>query len=154
MEVQSLTNSLPTGAAKRRRSEVLTEPIPEPSVIDASPVLADLLSEAGATLARTFLPLGMMTSVNYSEVISKLIDKGLAASLATETVENLGLSVVQCDLAMATLAGQLRAFTRHLGLSLGDRFAVALAIQTGLPLLTSDRRWQELQLGVRVILIR
>ena len=105
-------------------------------------------------MAHEFLPLGIITSVNYSEVVAKLIDKGLAASLATETVASLGLSVVASDVALATLAGQLRAFTRHLGLSLGDRFAVALAIRTGLPLLTADRRWQELQLGLRVILIR
>ena len=56
--------------------------------------------------------------------------------------------------ALGELAGQLRDDTRHLCLSLGDRFAVAVARERSLPLVTADRHWQRLEVGVRVILIR
>ena len=56
--------------------------------------------------------------------------------------------------ALGELAGRLRDDTRHLGLSLGDRFAVALARERSLPLVTADRHWERLEVGVRVILIR
>jgi PIN domain nuclease of toxin-antitoxin system len=40
------------------------------------------------------------------------------------------------------------------GLSLADRACLALAKQRGLPVLTADRIWQTLDLGVAVVLIR
>jgi ribonuclease VapC len=44
--------------------------------------------------------------------------------------------------------------TAPLGLSLGDRACLALAILLRLPIYTSDRVWKKLALGVEIRLLR
>ena len=51
-------------------------------------------------------------------------------------------------------AGRLRAVTRTEGLSLGDRACLATAILLGVAVLTSDRSWLRLDLGVPVRSLR
>jgi ribonuclease VapC len=40
------------------------------------------------------------------------------------------------------------------GLSLGDRACLALALTRGEPAVTADRQWAQLDLGIRIELIR
>ena len=49
---------------------------------------------------------------------------------------------------------ELRPKTRALGLSLADRACLALALRLGLPVLTTDGAWAELDLPVAVAVIR
>ncbi len=58
------------------------------------------------------------------------------------------------DGALGISAGQLRAATKHLGLSLGDRACLALAIQEDATALTADRSWADLDIGCKIELIR
>jgi PIN domain nuclease of toxin-antitoxin system len=44
--------------------------------------------------------------------------------------------------------------TRGLGLSLADRACLALAIERGAAVLTADRTWAELDLGIEIRLVR
>lgn len=44
--------------------------------------------------------------------------------------------------------------TKELGLSLADRACMALAVTLGLPLLTADRSWVEVDLPVEIRVIR
>jgi ribonuclease VapC len=64
--------------------------------------------------------------------------------------------VVDADQTLATLAGHLRAATAEAGLSLGDRFSLALARRDGLLALTADRQWRSIAdaVGVEVLVIR
>jgi PIN domain nuclease of toxin-antitoxin system len=50
----------------------------------------------------------------------------------------------------------LRAATAEAGLSLGDRFCLALALREGLPAWTADRQWRTVAeaIGVEIVLIR
>ena len=50
----------------------------------------------------------------------------------------------------------LRPITLERGLSLGDRYCLALARREGVPALTAERRWPEIAMaaGVEVELIR
>jgi ribonuclease VapC len=41
-----------------------------------------------------------------------------------------------------------------LGLSLGDRACLALALALGAPVYTSDKSWKKLNLGLRIQVIR
>jgi PIN domain nuclease of toxin-antitoxin system len=61
---------------------------------------------------------------------------------------------VPFDEELARGAGALRPATKSLGLSLGDRACLALAQREGLPVLTADRAWAKLAVGVEVKVIR
>ena len=74
--------------------------------------------------------------------------------MAVRAAAELGLFVTPLDEPTATRVGALREATRPRGLSLGDRACIALAEKLGLPALTADHAWADLDLGVEVVLIR
>jgi PIN domain nuclease of toxin-antitoxin system len=51
------------------------------------------------------------------------------------------------------MAALLHEKTKRKGISLGDRYCLQLAMELGVPLLTTDRRWASLGLDVQVELI-
>ena len=124
------------------------------AVLDASVILAHLKGEPGGDLALSLIPSGQICSINLSEVVAKLIDNGDSAQLAIATVASLQVLVFPADVELALDAGAMRAGTRHLGLSLGDRFCLALGRRTGLPVYTADRRWAALAGSMDIRLIR
>lgn len=66
----------------------------------------------------------------------------------------LHLRLVDFDHAQAVQAGELRRTTRSTGLSLGDRACLALAASRGLQVLTADRAWTGLSIGLEIECIR
>jgi PIN domain nuclease of toxin-antitoxin system len=62
--------------------------------------------------------------------------------------------VVPLSAEQAKIAGNLAIAGRALGLSLGDRACLALAISTGATAYTADRAWKKLNAGVRIEVIR
>jgi PIN domain nuclease of toxin-antitoxin system len=124
------------------------------AVMDASAVLADFWDEPGAEVVRAIPPGAVISAVNLAEVITKLIDRGLSGEQAQRAVNDMSYGIVEADEGRATLAGLLHEKTRRTGVSLGDRFCLALARETDAPAITSDRRWQDLDLGVEITLIR
>ena len=66
----------------------------------------------------------------------------------------LNLAVVPFDEGQGLVAGYLRAVTKHLRLSLGDRACLALGLQAQCPVVTADKAWAKLELGVEVQVIR
>ncbi|MFL6293015.1 MAG: twitching motility protein PilT [Thermoanaerobaculia bacterium] len=62
--------------------------------------------------------------------------------------------MVPFSAAQAERAAFLRALTRHLGLSLGDRACLALADELKLPAATADRNWADLTLAIEIRVIR
>ena len=119
-------------------------------VIDASAALAHLLDEAGGDRVVPHLKDGLISAVNLSEVVTRLIRTGANPMRA----DYLGWTVVDHDADLAHATGRLWPVTAHLGLSLADRACLALAQREGLPVLTGDRAWAALDLGVDVVLIR
>ena len=97
---------------------------------------------------------GIVSAVNASEVIARLVDYGTGGEDARNELLNFGLENRPFDTALAVAAGHLRATTREKGLSLGDRACVALAIREQVGIVTADRAWAGLDLDVEVELIR
>ena len=62
--------------------------------------------------------------------------------------------IAEFDAEQARLAGELLLRTRSLGLSLGDRACLALAMVLKAPVYTADRIWKGLKLGVPIHVIR
>jgi PIN domain nuclease of toxin-antitoxin system len=123
-------------------------------VLDASVVLAVLFEEPIGSLELGDLMDGQLSSVNYSEILARCMDRGMDADLAERQIARLNIAIVPFDAGNARQAAQLRGGTRHRGLSLGDRACLALAMETGFPVLTADRQWQGLDVGVDIRLIR
>lgn len=124
------------------------------TVLDASAVLAYLQGEPGGDLVGEHLAVSLISAVNLSEIVAKLVDKGLDDAAVDATLDSIGLEAVAFDAEQARSAGLLRAATRNRGLSLGDRACLSLARARGAPALTADRTWAEVDAGVAVRLIR
>jgi len=130
-----------------------------PTVIDASAVLAWLRDEPGSDTVAGRLDGSFLSAVNLSEVLQKHLAVGTlsgpeAAGFAGD-LASLGLSVVPFREREAALAAVLWDETRRLGLGLADRACMATAVGFGLPALTADRPWAEVEWkGLSVELIR
>jgi PIN domain nuclease of toxin-antitoxin system len=122
-------------------------------VLDASAVLALLHGEPGHETVLDHLEAGaVMSTVNWSEVIAKY--QGGRVSGLRAGLEGLGLSMVPFTLEDAELVAAMWAPSRRMGLSLADRACLALGNRLRLPVLTAERRWDELNFGPSVVLIR
>ena len=124
------------------------------AVLDASAILALINGEPGAKIVRSQIRGALVTAVNLTEVVSKLVDDGTSDDEIDEALSGLRFVTVPFDQSLAMAAGKLRRSTRRVGLSLGDRACLALAATTGLPAFTTDRAWATLDVGVVVKLIR
>ena len=126
-------------------------------VADTSAVLAVLFSEPGATRAQELIAgSALMTSVNYSEVLSRyvaLLTSFDDAKRLTRSLVGAG-SIVAFDEDLAERAAKLLPLTKTYGLSLGDRACLALAERERLPVVTAERTWTKLDLGIEIQLIR
>ena len=111
------------------------------AVLDASALLAVLNAEPGAEIVVSVLGDAVVSAVNYAEVVSKLVERGADAAVAREAVASINVVVIAFDSVLAERTGALRAQTRRLGLSLGDRACLALAEREAVPAITSDRSW-------------
>ncbi|MFA7262420.1 MAG: type II toxin-antitoxin system VapC family toxin [Caulobacter sp.] len=123
-------------------------------VLDASAVLAVVLTEPGGDIVRPLMADSLLSAVNLAEVTTRLLDLGFPSARIDSRLARLRFTVVPFDEGLALSAGLLRAQTRHLGLSVGDRACLALAQREQLPALTADRSWAKLDVGVEVVLIR
>ena len=123
-------------------------------VLDASAILAVVLNEPGGDKVRPLIADSLLGAVNLVEVTTRLLDVGFPPADIDDRLERLRFMVVPFDEDLALRAGLLRVQTRHLGLSVGDRACLALALREDLPVLTGDRSWAKLDVGVEVVLIR
>ena len=123
-------------------------------VLDASAVLAAIRGEPGSERVAPHLASGCISAVNLSEVVGRLASLGAAPDTLRETFADFSAEVVPFNETLAVEAGLLQPKTRALGLSLGDRACLALAVVRGLPALTADRAWADLDLGIEIAVIR
>ena len=124
------------------------------SVLDASALLALLNAEDGCAVVQGYLPHAILSTVNLAEVITRLSSLGMPEEEIREALGVLGLEIIPFDEDQAFRAGLLSAYTRSLGLSLGDRACLALALTSDEIAVTADRSWKELDIGVDIQLIR
>jgi PIN domain nuclease of toxin-antitoxin system len=124
------------------------------AVLDASAILAGIKGEAGSERVLEAAATSCISAVNYAEVGSKMLEEGFSGLEMQETLLSLALNVVDFEEAQAMEVARLRPLTKRHGLGLGDRACLALAGLRRLAIITADRRWASLDLGVEVILIR
>ncbi|BDP44076.1 hypothetical protein DAETH_40450 (plasmid) [Deinococcus aetherius] len=124
-------------------------------VLDASAVIAWLRQEPGAAQVDAALRgEAWISAVNFAEVLSKVGERGGDVRAAARDLRIEGLLVEPHGEEDALITAELRVSTRPQGLSLGDRACLALARRLGAPVLTADRAWTALNVGVEVQSIR
>ncbi len=123
-------------------------------VFDASALLALLYKEKGAEVVLLHLDSAVISSVNFTEVATRMIHKGEPIAEVVPRLDVMGVEVVDHTKSLALLAAEIYPDTKPHGLSLGDRACLALAMTHKLPVLTADRTWKSLKLGVKIEVIR
>jgi ribonuclease VapC len=125
-------------------------------VLDASALLAMLRSEPGGDAVAAHLIGARMSVINVAEVVSHFVHNGMPPQAVDAMLAPLPIELVVADADLARHAGHLRAATAEAGLSLGDRFCLALALRQGLPTWTADRQWAAIanKIGVDIVVIR
>jgi PIN domain nuclease of toxin-antitoxin system len=123
-------------------------------ILDASAILAFLFRETGAEKVTAHLNGSLVSSINWSEVLGRFARLGLPIETVDAQLCNVGCRLVGFHRKHALIAAELLPVTAHLGLSLGDRACLALGIDTGLPVLTADKAWCTLSLGLDIRSIR
>ncbi len=123
-------------------------------VLDASAVLALINQETGYKVVEKVISQAMISTVNLAEVIAVLVDIGMTNKEAETITYGLINEVVPFDHDQSIVTGILRKNTKQYGLSLGDRACLALAKIHSLPVLTADKVWSKLEIGIEVNLLR
>ena len=115
------------------------------AVLDASAIIALLKNEAGAAKVAAVIADAAVGVFNHAEVVSHFI-----------RLRSLPVTVLPADEALGWEAGRLRNATSSAGLSLGDRFCLALARRMDVPAYTADTAWTAIAgaVGVKVVSIR
>lgn len=126
------------------------------AILDASALLALLKGEAGADRVADVIGNSLIGAFNLAEVISYFVRLGAPITDIRAMLDTLPLQVSPADEALAWEAGALRDATAQAGLSLGDRFCLALARREGVPAYTADRVWNDVAdtTGIAIVMIR
>ena len=97
-----------------------------------------------------------MSVVNVSEVVVRCLRVGMPQAVAQTLIRNTPVEIVPADLELALRAAAMEAAAKPFGLSMGDRYCLALAAREAVPALTADRQWAKAGplIGVEVKLIR
>ena len=127
---------------------------PRVAVLDASALLALLFAEPGAeTVANVIAEGAVISTINLSEVAALLVRHGHDPEETLAPVREQ-VSVVAFTADDALTAAKLSTVTAPKGLSLGDRACLALAKRLATRAVTAERAWTQLDLDVRIELIR
>jgi PIN domain nuclease of toxin-antitoxin system len=126
------------------------------AVLDASAILALLQAESGGDrVAKLLLDPAqsvLVSSLNWSEVLDRLLRHGVSAVEAERQITRLGMNVVDFDVEQARVAALYRVVAPSL--SLADRACLAVSAVRQATAWTADRIWKQYALDVPVELIR
>jgi ribonuclease VapC len=124
------------------------------TVLDASALLAFINREPGAERVTAVLGEAAISTVNFSEVVTKLALRNRSPQRILDELTEFELEIVDFNRALAEVAGLLATATRGQGLSLGDRACLALARRENAVALTADNAWRQVQVGIEIQFIR
>ena len=115
------------------------------AVLDASAVLALIRDEPGGDKVIEYVGRAAISAVNLHEIVKELLLSELEEPTIRELLGELRLDVRAHDTDAAYAAAALHKQTKEFGRGLGDRSCMALALQLGVPALTTDRDWRKVK---------
>ena len=123
-------------------------------VLDASAVMSVMGREKGWQKVLAMLPQSCISTVNISEIAAKIAERGGPVEATRLELDCYQMLVIPFDQDRAYRAASLRPLTRSVGLSFGDRACLALGLEMNLPVVTAERAWAKLDLGIAIEVIR
>ena len=123
-------------------------------VLDASALVAYARNELGAQVVAARLRSSsrvIVSAVNWAEVAGKLREYRMTPAIVRQALAAVDAEIVPFHEADADAVAKLAPRTRSLGLSLGDRACIALALRMGAPALTAERAWSRLDVAGLVV---
>lgn len=117
-------------------------------------MLAVLLKERGAEIVLGAQEALVMSTVNLAECVSRIVREGGDGGLAFSEIDALIDRIEDVDVGMAMYAASLAPIAKPLGISLADRFCLALARRYDAEVYCSDNRMAELDIGLKITRIR
>lgn len=124
------------------------------AVLDASALIALLRKEPGAEQVAAVLTDSCISSVNLAETYGKMVEYGKRLEDVAYQIERLRIPVIPFDSGQAQIVASFWKLTRSIGMSLGDRACLALALQRSAPAFTTEKDWLRCDVGVHVVKIR
>jgi ribonuclease VapC len=122
--------------------------------LDSSVLVAVFKNESGSDIAKPLLRGSLLSTVNAAECFAVMARARQRVSDTSESLQLSGVRIIDFDIELAEIAGALEEKTKPQGLSLGDRACLALALRENLPVLTADRHWKDVAVGVEIRLMR
>ena len=114
-------------------------------VLDASALMSLVNDEPGSLVVQQHLRKASISSVNFAEVLSKMVEFGVPAIEAKSVLDYFNLEVIPFTEAQVLGVSLLRLSTKPQGLSLADRVCLNLGKTLKVPVLTGDKIWKEVQ---------
>jgi PIN domain nuclease of toxin-antitoxin system len=109
-----------------------------------------LKGERGATKVASVVADAVVGVFNQAEIISHFVHLGAPIEEVRLMLNALPYHVAEADCSLGWEAARLRSITRDAGLSLGDRFCLALAMRLEVPAYTADRASKDFAAAVKV----
>ena len=125
----------------------------EKIVFDSSAIIALLELEEGWEIVSDHLNNAIVSTINLAEVMTVMSRKTVGVDVAGEAMkllQNVFPHIVDFNQEQAVITASLDSATKEYGLSLGDRACLALAKSKNLPVLTADKVWEKLKIGVEI----
>ena len=129
-----------------------TERSPFTAVLDASALLALVQDEPGADAVVEVVDGSVISAVNWSELVQKVLRYADDGPRRVREVRSLGLLVESVTAEDGERAAEMWFDAGHL--SLADRVCLVTAERLGLPAVTADRSWLDAPTSAEVRLIR
>lgn len=124
-------------------------------VLDTSALIAFLKQEKGWQEVAGYLAQdAYLSEVNRAEFYTHMVRNGQSIEKAEAVIQRVELIVVDFNQEQAAATAEIYPATKQYGLSLGDRACLALGLSRSLPVITADKAWQNLDVGVIVNVIR
>ncbi len=122
-------------------------------VVDSSVILAIINSEIDDDKLENLVKHdSVICSVNYTEILSKLVEN-TQDKITNKNIDEFDRllqltyckNIHQTDNELNSLVGLLSMYRKKYNLSLGDRYCIALGAKLKLPVYTADRVWVNLK---------
>lgn len=123
-------------------------------VLDASALLAAIHNEKGGDYVKKHIDHCVVSTVNWSEVLQKLERAGTQVSKIEKALKALGLTIIGFTEEDAKNCASLWSPSKKLGLSLADRACLATGQRLKSDVITADRVWNEIEISLKIHLIR